>query len=133
VNITDVQSDSRAVTANTCFIAIRGSLTDGHTYIQKAIENGATVIVAEEMPIELKDGITYVTVKNSAHACALISHTFYGEPSQSMKVVGVTGTNGKTTVTTLLYNLFTELGYKCGLIGTVEIRICDEILPATHP
>lgn len=131
-NVADVQSDSRAVSANTCFIALRGSLTDGHTYIQKAIEKGATVIVAEEMPAELKDGVTYVTVKNSAHACALISHTFYGEPSQSMKVVGVTGTNGKTTVTTLLYNLFTELGYKCGLIGTVEIKIGDEILPATH-
>lgn len=132
VKVTDVQSDSRAVNAGCCFIALRGTLQDGHQFIQTAIDNGASVIVAEDLPEMLHPNVTYVTVKNAAHACSIISHNFYGEPSNGLKVVGVTGTNGKTTITTLLFNLFTDLGYKCGLIGTVEIRIGEEVIVATH-
>lgn len=132
VEISNVQSDSRTVTANSCFIAINGTVNNGQQYITQAIQKGAKAIVAEAMPEQTVSDVTYVMVKNAAQTCATMSHTFYGSPSLKMKVTGVTGTNGKTTVTTLLYNLFTELGYTCGLIGTVGIKIGDKEVPATH-
>ncbi|WP_447640416.1 MULTISPECIES: UDP-N-acetylmuramoyl-L-alanyl-D-glutamate--2,6-diaminopimelate ligase [Chitinophagaceae] len=126
VDIDDVQLDSRKITKGSLFVAILGAISDGHNYIEKAIELGAIAIVCEVLPTELKDGVTYVLVKNSHEALGYIAHNFYGEPSKFVKLVGVTGTNGKTTVATLLYKLFTGLGYKCGLISTVQNIIGKE-------
>ncbi len=124
--------DSRNVKAGNCFIALKGSKTDGQRYIESAILKGATVIVCEEVPAEINDGITYVQVEHAADAAGFMSHNLYGEPSLHLKLVGVTGTNGKTTIATLLWKLFTALGYKCGLISTVQNQIGDKIIAATH-
>jgi UDP-N-acetylmuramoyl-L-alanyl-D-glutamate--2,6-diaminopimelate ligase len=130
--IKNVQIDSRNVSEGTAFIAIRGAVSDGHQYINTAIEKGAAVIICEQFPAELNESITYVQVENSAAAAGYMAHNFYGQASEKLKLVGVTGTNGKTTIATLLYKLFTALGYKCGLLSTVENHIGDKILPATH-
>jgi len=132
IDVTDLQIDSRKVSAGTCFIAVKGSISDGHDYIETAIANGAKTIVCELLPAQLKEEVTYVEVENSALAAGYISHNFYNEPSLKIKLVGVTGTNGKTTTVTLLWKLFTGLGYKCGLISTVQNQIGDEIILATH-
>lgn len=132
VEVNDVQIDSRAVKKGSVFIAVKGTKTDGHQFIDKVIEAGTTTIVCEVIPVSIKDEITYVQVENSAEAVGYIAHNFFGQPSEKMKVVGVTGTNGKTTIATLLYQLFTSLGYKCGLLSTVENRIGNEVQPATH-
>lgn len=132
VMVNDLQINSRKVTPGCCFMAIRGTLADGHTFIENAISAGATSVICEKMPGELQDGITYVEVENSAEAAALISHVFYGKPSEKMKMVGVTGTNGKTTVATLLYRLFSALGYTCGLVSSVENIIGSKKTNATH-
>jgi UDP-N-acetylmuramoyl-L-alanyl-D-glutamate--2,6-diaminopimelate ligase len=124
--------DSRKVQRGACFVAVKGSATDGHQFIDKAIELGANSIVCETMPTTFSDGVTYVQVNDSAVAVALMSHRFFGEPSTQLKLVGVTGTNGKTTVATLLHQLFSALGYRCGLLSTVENRIGNEVLEATH-
>ena len=130
--INDLQIDSRKVNADTAFIAIKGAVFDGHAFIDTAIEKGATVIICETMPAEIKESIVYVQVENSAAAAGYMAHNFYDQPSQKLKLVGVTGTNGKTTIATLLYKLFTALGYKCGLVSTVQNHIADKIIPATH-
>ncbi len=132
IEVTDLQIDSRKVSDRSCFIAVKGSISDGHDYIETAIANGAKAIVCEVLPAQLKEGVTYVEVENSALAAGYISHNFYNEPSLKIKLVGVTGTNGKTTIVTLLWKLFTGLGYKCGLISTVQNQIGDEIILATH-
>ncbi|MBX2938650.1 MAG: UDP-N-acetylmuramoyl-L-alanyl-D-glutamate--2,6-diaminopimelate ligase [Ferruginibacter sp.] len=132
VEITDVQTDSRAVTPGCCFVALRGTVTDGHQYIAQAVAAGARAVVAEKLPDSLATNVTYVEVKDAALACGWMSHTFYGEPSTHLHITGVTGTNGKTTVATLLYKLFTELHFTCGLISTVENKMGCETLPATH-
>lgn len=132
IEIEDLQSDSRKVKPGTAFIAIRGGAVDGHQFIDKAIENGAIVIVCEEMPEQQQPGVVYVQVQFSAAAAGYMAHNFFGQPSEKMKVVGVTGTNGKTTIATLLYKLFTALGYKCGLVSTVDNHIGGRIVPATH-
>jgi UDP-N-acetylmuramoyl-L-alanyl-D-glutamate--2,6-diaminopimelate ligase len=132
LNIHDVQIDSRKVKPNSCFVAVKGVSSDGHQFIEKAIANGATTIVVQVLPEQVMSGVTYVLVKDTALAAGLISHNFYGRPSQQVKLVGVTGTNGKTTVATLLYKLFSNLGYKCGLVSTVENKIVDAVFPATH-
>ena len=132
IDVTDLQIDSRKVSDGTCFIAVKGSISDGHDYIETAIANGAKAIVCELLPAQLKEEVTYVEVENSALAAGYISHNFYNEPSLKIKLVGVTGTNGKTTIVTLLWKLFTGLGYKCGLISTVQNQIGDEIILATH-
>jgi UDP-N-acetylmuramoyl-L-alanyl-D-glutamate--2,6-diaminopimelate ligase len=132
IGIKDIQLDSRKVSIGSCFIAVNGNVTNGHGFIDTAIANGAVAIVCETLPANYTEGVTYVQVENSAAAAAYMSHNFYGEPSLQMKLVGVTGTNGKTTVATLLWKLFSELGYKCGLISTVQNQIGNEILPATH-
>jgi len=124
--------DSRKVTAGSCFIALKGAAADGHAFIDTAIANGAAVVVCEVLPAILKDNITYIEVDNSAAAAGLMSHNFYGEPSSKIKLVGVTGTNGKTTIATLLFKLFGALGYKCGLISTVQNQIAGTVIPATH-
>ncbi len=132
IEIKDLQTDSRKVAAGSCFIAVKGVAADGHAFIDKAIAAGATAIVCETLPGNLFDAVTYVEVSNSAEAAGLMSHHFYGDPSARIKLVGVTGTNGKTTIATLLFKLFGALGYKCGLISTVQNQIADAIIPATH-
>ncbi|MEO6314454.1 MAG: UDP-N-acetylmuramoyl-L-alanyl-D-glutamate--2,6-diaminopimelate ligase [Chitinophagaceae bacterium] len=130
--VQDVQTDSRKVSKGTAFVAIHGTASDGHQFIKAAIEKGAGVIICEQFPAELDEAVTYVQVENSAAAAGYMAHNFYGHPSEKLKLVGVTGTNGKTTIATLLYKLFTALGYKCGLLSTVQNHIGDTIIPATH-
>ncbi len=132
IDITSVQIDSRNVTAGCLFIAVRGVAVDGHKFIAAAIKEGAVAIVCEEIPVKPDAAITYVEVANSAIAAGVIAHNFYNQPSQKFSLVGVTGTNGKTTIATLLYKLFTALGYNCGLVSTVENIIAGAIIPATH-
>ncbi len=130
--IKDVQIDSRKVTPGSLFIAVKGAAVDGHQFIDKAIEQGAIAVVHEGKQPAQKDGVVYVQAESSTEAAGYIAHNFFGQPSEKMKVVGVTGTNGKTTIVTLLYKLFTSLGYKCGLLSTVENKIANKIVPATH-
>lgn len=130
--VSGLQIDSRKVNAGTAFIAIKGVAADGHNYIAKAIELGATVIVCEQFPGQLDDAVTYVQVENSGAAAGYMAHHFYGQPSEKIKLVGVTGTNGKTTIATLLYKLFTSLGYTCGLVSTVQNIIAGKGIEATH-
>src|SRR5947209_6317202 len=132
ISIKDVQIDSRKIISGSLFIAVKGVAVDGHKFIEKAIESGASAIVCEEFPKALSSECTYVQVTNSAEAAGQIAHNFYGQPSLKLKLVGVTGTNGKTTIATLLYKLFNCLGYKCGLISTVENQINGKISPSTH-
>jgi UDP-N-acetylmuramoyl-L-alanyl-D-glutamate--2,6-diaminopimelate ligase len=130
--VNGLQIDSRAVEPGNCFIALKGSKTDGQEYIESAIKKGAVVIVCETLPQAIDDNITYVQVENAADAAGYMSHNFYGEPSLKLKLIGVTGTNGKTTIATILWKLFTALGYKCGLISTVQNQIGNKIIEATH-
>ena len=131
VDVADVQIDSRRVKQGSLFVAVKGAAADGHAFITKAIEQGAVVIVCEEMPAQ-KEGVTYVQTSDSAEAAGQIAHNFYDQPTDQLKLVGVTGTNGKTTIATLLYKLFTSLGYKCGLVSTVENQIAGRVIPSTH-
>jgi len=119
------------VQPGTVFIAIKGAAADGHQFIEKAIESGATAIVSETA-LSPREGVTLLQVENSAAAAGYIANNFFGQPSSKMKVVGVTGTNGKTTIATLLYKLFSALGYKCGLLSTVDNHIGEKVMPATH-
>ena len=130
--VQDIQIDSRKITTGSLFIAIRGVAVDGHEFIEKAIESGTVAVVCEKVPAVVRPGIVYVQVEDSAAAAGYIAHNFFGQPSEQMKVVGVTGTNGKTTVATVLHKLFTSLGYKCGLLSTVENQVGNKVVPATH-
>ena len=130
--VNDLQTDSRKVAPGTCFIAVKGTITDGHAFIDTAIAAGATTIVCETLPLVLKDSVRYIVVENSAVAAGIMAHNFYGQLSEKIKLIGVTGTNGKTTIATLLFKLFSALGYKCGLLSTVQNQITDKVLPATH-
>lgn len=132
IQMNGIEIDSRNVQLGFAFVAIAGEKSDGHQFISKAIELGATAIVCEKMPEEIVEGITYLEVKNTHESVAFMAHQFYGEPSGKLKLVGVTGTNGKTTIATVLFKLFTELGYYCGLISTVQNQIGDTIIPSTH-
>jgi len=132
IHILDITFDSRSVKEGTLFIATRGTATDGHKYIDSAIEKGAVGIVCEKIPSHTHEGITYVKVRDSSLALSVIADNYFDSPSSVIKVVAVTGTNGKTTVATLLYRLFQSLGYPCGLISTVENKINDTTIPATH-
>lgn len=127
-----VFQDSRMVRKNGLFAAVKGTQVDGHAYIDKAIENGAMAVVCEEMPATLNDKVTYIKVANAAEALGLMASNYYDNPSEKIKVIGITGTNGKTTTVTLLYNLFKDLGYKCGLLSTVVNRIHNHEIAATH-
>ncbi len=132
VDITKVSFDSRAVEPGTMFFAVRGTQTDGHDYIDKALEKGAVAIVCEKLPKVLKEGVTYIRVDDSGYVLGVGAANFYGNPSKSLKLTGVTGTNGKTTIATLLYRLFTDAGYACGLLSTIENIIDHEVIPSTH-
>ena len=127
-----VETDSRKVGKGAAFVAVKGVAADGHRFIDKAVANGAVAVVCETMPEHLQEDVVYVQVENSAAAAGYMAHHFYDKPSTRLQLVGVTGTNGKTTIATLLYKLFTRLGYTCGLISTVENRIGADVLPATH-
>lgn len=130
--VAGIAIDSRKVQNNYVFVAIKGEKVDGHHFIEKAIELGASIIICQEMPNQFADGITYLQVDNTHETVAIIAHQFYDEPSTKVKLVGVTGTNGKTTIATVLFKLFTQLGYKCGLISTVQNQIDKDIIPSTH-
>ena len=132
VQVNNITIDSRKVEPGWMFVAIKGEKVDGHNFIQQSIDKGATIIVCEELPALLNDTVTYIQVKNAHEATAYIAHNFYDEPSKKLKLVGVTGTNGKTTIATLLFKLFNALGYKSGLISTVQNQIANEIIPSTH-
>ena len=132
IAVTDLQIDSRKISNGSCFIAVKGVAADGHAFIDTAIEKGAVAIVCETLPAVLQEGIVYIEAENTAAAAGYMSHNFYGEASTKVKLIGVTGTNGKTTIATLLFKLFTALDYKCGLISTVQNQIAEKIIPATH-
>ena len=139
VDITGVNIDSRKVENGHLFVAMKGTQTDGHRFIPKAIELGAKAVLCEDLPENLSgetaehaDGVTYVQVASTEDAVGKVATVFYGEPSQKLKLVGVTGTNGKTTIATLLYNMFRKFGHKCGLLSTVSNYIEDEVIPADH-
>jgi UDP-N-acetylmuramoyl-L-alanyl-D-glutamate--2,6-diaminopimelate ligase len=135
VEITGVNIDSRKIENGHLFVAIKGTQTDGHRFIPKALELGAKAVLCEEMPDEESignDGVTYVQVASTEEAVGPVATVFYGEPSQKLKLVGVTGTNGKTTIATLLYNMFRQFGHKCGLLSTVCNYIEGEPIPADH-
>ncbi len=132
IAVSSITFDSRKVKKDTLFIAVRGTAVDGHNFITQAIEAGANAIICEELPVDKVENISYVKVKDTSYALGIIAANFYDNPSQKLKLVGVTGTNGKTTTVTLLYNLFKSLGYTVGLLSTVKNRIHNEELPATH-
>ncbi len=132
LDVKGVAFDSRTVMPGFLFVATKGTQSDGHDFIEKAVTAGATAIVCEVLPENFDERITYITVKNSVRSLGIICGNFYGNPSKKRKLVGVTGTNGKTTVATLLYKLFGSLGYRCGLLSTVENRIVDKVHVATH-
>lgn len=130
--ISRIDFDSRKVIQDGVFVAVRGTQVDGHQFIEKAIDQGAVAVVAEELPKERREGVTYVEVADSALALGWMAANWYGHPSGRLKLVGVTGTNGKTTIATLLYDLLTDLGFKVGLISTIHNRIGSTIVPSTH-
>ena len=132
VEITGIQFDSRKIERGNLFVATRGTATDGHNYISKAVELGALAVICEEMPENKAEHITYVIVKDSAEALGMAASAWYGNPSGKMTLVGVTGTNGKTTIATLLYKLFRALGYGTGLLSTVCNYVNENAVVATH-
>ena len=132
VDVADITFDSRKVGQGTLFFAVKGTQVDGHDYIDSAIEKGASVIVCEKLPRKKAENVTYVKVDNSAYVLGVGASNFFGDPSEKLKLVGVTGTNGKTTIATLLYRLFTEAGYSCGLLSTIENIVNREVVPSTH-
>src|SRR5690606_10538830 len=132
VDVLSVCFDSRKVVEGSMFVAVRGVHTDGHLYVDKAIGLGAKVLLVDTLPENVSKEVTYVLVDDTAYVLGLVATNFYGDPSKELKLVGVTGTNGKTTVATLLFNLFAKLGYHVGLLSTVENKIGDRVIPATH-
>lgn len=132
IAITDVHFDSRKASLNDVFVAIRGTQSDGHDYIEKAVAQGALAIICEEMPEQIVNGITYVKVEDTSSALATIASNYYGNPSANLKLIGITGTNGKTTIASLLYQLFKKAGYKTGLLSTVKIMVDATEHKATH-
>ena len=132
VDITNVNIDSRRIEKGHLFLAIKGTVTDGHKFIDKAVEQGAAAILCEDMPEKQVDGVTYVQVPSTEGVAGVVATTFYGDPSTKLKLVGVTGTNGKTTIATLLYTMFRRFGHKCGLLSTVCNYIEEEAIPADH-
>lgn len=130
--IENVAFDSRKVKKGTLFIAVKGTQVDGHDFIVQSVKSGAVAVVCERMPDEVSEEVTYVAVKDSARALGLIASNFYGNPSSRLKLVGVTGTNGKTTIATLLFNLFRSMGHSVGLLSTVVNRINEEVIHASH-
>ncbi|MDP9078378.1 MAG: UDP-N-acetylmuramoyl-L-alanyl-D-glutamate--2,6-diaminopimelate ligase [Bacteroidota bacterium] len=132
IEITAIVFDSRKVVPGCMFVAVKGTVVDGHDYILQAIKDGAVAVICEELPSRVTGEVDFLMVSDSSVALGLVSANFYDNPSSKLKLVGVTGTNGKTTIATMLYKLFRDLGYKCGLLSTVENQINGEVIPATH-
>lgn len=132
VEISAVVFDSRKVVPGSLFVAVKGTQVDGHDYIEKAIKDGAVAVICEELPGHSAVEVDFLMVADSAVALGIVASNFYDNPSKKLKLVGVTGTNGKTTIATLLYQLFRDLGYKCGLLSTVENQINGNVIPSTH-
>lgn len=132
INIAGIQFDSRKVESKDVFVAVRGTNVDGHDFIEQALDKGAVAIVCEQLPDSLRTGITYVAVKNAGFALGIIAANYYQNPSKKLTLIGITGTNGKTTVATLLYRLFAKLGYKSGLISTIQNLVGEQETVATH-
>ena len=132
LDINKVSFDSREAAPGTLFFAVKGTQTDGHAYIESALDKGASAIVCEKMPQALREGVTYIRVDDSGYVLGVAAANFYGNPSKSLKLTGVTGTNGKTTIATLLYRLFSDAGYSCGLLSTIENIVDREVVPSTH-
>ena len=132
ITISKIEFDSRKIELNDVFVAIRGTLSDGHDYIEKALSLGAVAIICEEFPSVIVNGVTYIKVKDSNEALAFLAANYFDNPSENIKLVGVTGTNGKTTIASLLYQLFKKAGYKVGLLSTVKIMVDAEEFKATH-
>ena len=132
VEITGVNIDSRRIGKGHLFVAMKGTQVDGHKFIPKAIEQGTAAVLCEELPETLAEGVTFVKVASTEDVVGRVATLFHGDPSRKLKLVGVTGTNGKTTIATLLYNMFTKMGHKCGLMSTVCNYILDEKIPADH-
>lgn len=130
--IAGVNIDSRRIGNGHLFVAMKGTQVDGHKFIPKAIELGAVAVLLEDMPAETVEGVTYIKVTSTEESVGPVATTFYGNPSEKLKLVGVTGTNGKTTIATLLYNMFRKFGHKCGLLSTVCNYIEDEAIPTDH-
>ncbi|MBK7384894.1 MAG: UDP-N-acetylmuramoyl-L-alanyl-D-glutamate--2,6-diaminopimelate ligase [Flavobacteriales bacterium] len=124
--------DSRQVVPFTAFVAVKGTKVDGHAFIDQAVEQGASAIICEVLPAKLKEGVTYVRVPDATDALAVLATNYFDHPSKQLKLVGITGTNGKTSVATLLFRLFRSMGHKCGLISTVETRIGQRVISSTH-
>ncbi|MEX2589365.1 MAG: UDP-N-acetylmuramoyl-L-alanyl-D-glutamate--2,6-diaminopimelate ligase, partial [Chitinophagales bacterium] len=130
--VSGIHFDSRKIQKGQLFVAVKGTQTDGHQFISAAIDNGAVAVICEEMPVQLNPDVSYLEVENASKSLAIVAANYYDNPSEQLKLVGITGTNGKTTVATLLYQLFSDLGNKCGLLSTVRILIADKELDATH-
>lgn len=131
-DVSNLVFDSRKAVEDSLYVALKGTVSDGHHFIDSAIEKGATVIVCEIIPFSINSSVTYVKVKNAAETLGDLASNFYGNPSSKLNLIGITGTNGKTSVTTLLFDLFKILGFKSALVSTVEYRIGEEVLPSTH-
>ena len=130
--VSGITYDSREVKTGSLFFAVKGTRVDGHNFIDQVIENGANIIVCEHLPQTINPNVTYIQVPDSSYTSGTIASNWFGNPSQKLKLVGITGTNGKTTTVTLLFNLFRELGYHTGLLSTILNRIDDELIPSTH-
>jgi len=131
-DIASVQMDSRIAGNNILFVAVKGTQVDGHKFIEAAIANGAVAVVCEILPVKIDSNVSYALVKDSSVALGNIASNFYDNPSSKLKLIGITGTNGKTTTVSLLYRLFMAMGQKSGMLSTIENRIGDELLPSTH-
>ncbi len=132
VEITSIAFDSRQVVPGSLFVAVRGTVSDGHNYIEQAVKQGAAAVICEELPAHVTGEVDFLMVADSSLALGIVASNFYDKPSAQLKLVGVTGTNGKTTIATLLYQLFRDMGYKCGLLSTVENQINGKVIPSTH-
>ncbi len=132
VSINALHFDSRKISSNDVFVAIKGTIIDGHEYISNAIKQGASAIICEVIPEKRHEGITYISVENSNRALAIMASNYFGVPSENLKLIGVTGTNGKTTIASLLFQLFKKAGYKVGLLSTVKVMVDEKEYEATH-
>jgi UDP-N-acetylmuramoyl-L-alanyl-D-glutamate--2,6-diaminopimelate ligase len=132
IAVNQIHFDSRKVGVNDVFVALKGTAVDGHEFVEKAVSQGAVAVILEQMPDYRSDDVTYVQVNNAHEALAYLATNYYSNPSEDLQLVGVTGTNGKTTTTSLLYQLFKNMGYKTGLISTVQIMIGDKVIPTVH-
>ena len=132
VPVNAIHFDSRKVGLNDVFVALRGTQSDGHAFIKKAVDQGAIAVICEELPDDFVNGVTYVQTSDTAQALAIMASNYYGNPSANLKLVGITGTNGKTTIATLLNQLFTKAGFKTGLLSTVKVLVAEHEYPATH-